>query len=30
MERWSTLINQLYDLKLIKTKPAAEKLFQRF
>ena len=30
MERWATLINQLYDLKLIKTKPAAEKLFQNF
>ena len=28
MERWRTLVNQLYDLKLIKTKPAAEKLFQ--
>jgi len=28
VERWRTLVNQLYDLKLIKTKPAAEKLFQ--
>src|SRR6478672_8721362 len=26
MERWSTLVNQLYDLKLIKTKPVAHKL----
>jgi NitT/TauT family transport system substrate-binding protein len=30
VERWGTLVNQLYDLKLIKTKPAAEKLFQNF
>ena len=30
MERWSTLVNQLYDLKLIKTKPAADKLFENF
>jgi NitT/TauT family transport system substrate-binding protein len=30
MERWSTLVNQLYDLKLIKTKPVAHKLFQNF
>jgi len=30
MERWRTLVNQLYDLKLIKNKPAAEKLFQNF
>jgi hypothetical protein len=30
MERWRTLVNQLYDLKLIETKPAAEKLFQNF
>ena len=28
--RWTTLVNQLYDIKLIKTKPAAEKLFQNF
>ena len=30
MERWGTLVNQLYDLKLIKTKPAADKLFENF
>jgi NitT/TauT family transport system substrate-binding protein len=30
MERWGTLVNQLYDLKLIKTKPVADKLFQNF
>jgi NitT/TauT family transport system substrate-binding protein len=30
IERWRTLVNQLYDLKLIKTKPVAEKLFQNF
>jgi NitT/TauT family transport system substrate-binding protein len=29
-DRWTTLVNQLYDIKLIKTKPAAEKLFQNF
>jgi len=29
-DRWATLVNQLYDIKLIKTKPAAEKLFQNF
>ena len=29
-DRWTTLANQLYDIKLIKTKPAAEKLFQNF
>ncbi|HLN87550.1 MAG TPA: ABC transporter substrate-binding protein [Candidatus Limnocylindrales bacterium] len=30
VERWGTLVNQLYDLKLIKTKPAADKLFENF
>ena len=30
VDRWTTLVSQLYDLKLIKTKPAAEKLFQNF
>lgn len=30
MERWGTLVNQLYDLKLVKTKPAADKLFENF
>lgn len=30
VERWGTLVNQLYDLKLIKTKPVADKLFQNF
>ena len=30
IERWGTLVKQLYDLKLIKTKPAADKLFQNF
>jgi NitT/TauT family transport system substrate-binding protein len=29
-DRWTTLVNQLYDLKLIKTKPPAERLFQNF
>jgi NitT/TauT family transport system substrate-binding protein len=29
-ERWTTLSNQLFDLKLIKKKPQAEKLFQNF
>jgi NitT/TauT family transport system substrate-binding protein len=29
-DRWTTLANQLYDIKLIKTKPAAERLFQNF
>jgi len=29
-DRWTTLVEQLYDIKLIKTKPAAEKLFQNF
>jgi NitT/TauT family transport system substrate-binding protein len=29
-ERWITLINQLFDLKLIKKKPQAEKLLQNF
>ena len=29
-ERWKTLVKQLYDLKLIKAEPAAEKLFQNF
>ena len=29
-DRWTTLVNQLHDIKLIKTKPAAEKLFQNF
>jgi len=30
VDRWTTLVKQLYDIKLIKTKPAAEKLFQNF
>src|SRR5258706_696809 len=29
-ERWTTLVNQLSDLKLIKKKPVADKLFQNF
>ena len=29
-ERWTTLVNQLFDLKLIKKKPPVEKLFQNF
>ena len=29
-ERWTELVNQLFDLKLIKTKPAVEKLYQNF
>jgi NitT/TauT family transport system substrate-binding protein len=29
-ERWATLVDQLLKLKLIKTKPAVEKLFQNF
>jgi len=29
-ERWTTLSNQLFDLKLIEKKPQAEKLFQSF
>jgi NitT/TauT family transport system substrate-binding protein len=29
-ERWTTLVNQLFELKLIKKKPAVEKLFQNF
>ena len=29
-DRWATLVNQLYEIKLIKTKPAAEKLFENF
>ena len=29
-ERWTTLAKQLYDIKLIKAKPAAKKLFQNF
>ena len=29
-DRWTTLVKQLYDIKLIKTKPEAEKLFQNF
>jgi NitT/TauT family transport system substrate-binding protein len=30
VDRWTTLVEQLYDIKLIKTKPAAEKLYQNF
>ena len=30
VDRWTTLVKQLYDIKLIKTKPAAEKLYQNF
>ena len=30
VDRWTTLVRQLYDIKLIKTKPQAEKLFQNF
>lgn len=30
VERWKTLTDQLSDIKLIKTKPAAEKLFRVF
>ncbi len=29
-ERWTTLVNQLFELKLIKKKPPAEKLYQNF
>jgi NitT/TauT family transport system substrate-binding protein len=29
-ERWTALVDQLSDLKLIKKKPAVEKLFQNF
>ena len=29
-DRWTTLVNQLYEIRLIKTKPAAERLFQNF
>ena len=29
-ERWKTLVDQLFELKLIKSKPAADKLFQNF
>jgi NitT/TauT family transport system substrate-binding protein len=29
-ERWTELVEQLYDIKLIKTKPAADKLFRIF
>ena len=29
-ERWTTLSNQLFDLKLIKKKPQAKQLFQNF
>jgi NitT/TauT family transport system substrate-binding protein len=29
-DRWATLVNQLFDLKLIKKKPAVEKLYQTF
>ena len=29
-ERWTKLVNQLFDLKLIKNKPAVEKLYQNF
>ncbi len=30
LERWRNLVDQLYDIKLIKTKPAADKLLQIF
>ena len=30
IERWRKLVDQLYDIKLIKTKPAADKLFRIF
>ena len=30
VERWKTLADQLSDIKLIKTKPAADKLFRIF
>jgi len=30
VDRWTTLVEQLYDIKLIKTKPAAEKLYKNF
>jgi len=29
-ERWTTLVNQLFELKLIKKKPAVEKLYYNF
>ena len=29
-ERWTTLVDQLFGMKLIKKKPAVEKLFQNF
>ena len=29
-ERWTRLVNQLFDLKLIKSKPAVERLYQNF
>ena len=29
-ERWTTLVNQLFDLKLIKKKPTIDRLFQNF
>jgi NitT/TauT family transport system substrate-binding protein len=29
-ERWTTLVNQLFDLKLIKKRPSVEKLYQNF
>jgi len=29
-ERWATLVDQLFAMKLIKKKPAVEKLFQNF
>lgn len=29
-ERWTALVNQLFDLKLIKNKPAVERLYQNF
>jgi NitT/TauT family transport system substrate-binding protein len=29
-ERWTTLVNQLFDLKLIKKKPSVDRLFQNF
>ena len=29
-ERWTSLVDQLFAMKLIKQKPAADKLFQNF
>ena len=29
-ERWTALVNQLFDLKLIKNKPAVARLYQNF